>query len=213
MKLTALRRHPLFSGLPLEHFERLSTYASTRAYSRGATIFTKGDPGASLFVVCSGIIRIAVSSPDGRNAVYNLIGEGEIFGDIALLDGQTRTADATAMTICELVLIDRHDFVGLLESQPESALKLIEMLCASAENLAAGRGPVVPRFARAPGQAAASPRRWRGESCGGDHKISMTQRELGQMIGMSRESTNRQLREWEERGISAAALRSWRRRR
>ena len=62
MKLTVLRRHPVFGGLPLEHIERLSTYASTRAYARGATIFTKGDPGTSLFAVCSGTIRIAVKT-------------------------------------------------------------------------------------------------------------------------------------------------------
>jgi len=74
-----------------------------RAYPRGVTIFTRGDPGNSLFAVCSGTIRIAVLSPDGRDAVFNLIGEGEIFGEIALLDGKPRTADATAMTDSELL--------------------------------------------------------------------------------------------------------------
>jgi CRP/FNR family cyclic AMP-dependent transcriptional regulator len=199
MKLTMLRRYPLFRGLPLEHIERLSTYASTRAYARGATIFTKGDPGTSLFAVCSGTIRIAVPSPDGRDAVFNLIGEGEIFGEIALLDGKPRTADATAMTDCELMLIDRRDFVGVLESQPETALKLIEVLCARVRKTSQQVEDVL--FLDLPGRLAKQLLRLIGdaERSGGDHKVSMTQRELGQMIGMSRESTNKQLREWEER--------------
>jgi CRP/FNR family transcriptional regulator, cyclic AMP receptor protein len=199
MKLSVLRRHPLFSGLPLRHTERLSTYASTRTYPRGATIFTKGDPGTSLFAVCSGTIRIAVPSPDGRDAVFNLIGEGEIFGEIALLDGKPRTADATAMTDCELMLIDRRDFVSLLESHPEIALKLIEVLCARVRKTSQQVEDVL--FLDLPGRLAKQLLRLIGdaERSGRDHKVSMTQRELGQMIGMSRESTNKQLREWEER--------------
>ena len=199
MKLTVLRRHPVFGGLPLEHLERLITYASSRAYPRGATIFTKDGPGSGLFAVCSGTVRIAVPSPDGRNAVFGLIEEGEIFGEIALLDGQPRTADATAMTDCELMLIDRRDFVGLLESQPEIALKLLELLCARLRKTSQQIEDVL--FLDLPGRLAKQLLRLIGgtEGCGGDYKVSMTQRELGEMIGMSRESTNKQLREWEER--------------
>jgi CRP/FNR family transcriptional regulator, cyclic AMP receptor protein len=199
IKLAVLRRYPLFRTLPLEHIERLSAYASTRAYARGATIFTKGDPGTSLFAVCSGTIRIAVPSPDGRDAVFNLIREGEIFGEIALLDGKPRTADATAMTDSELMLIDRRDFVGVLESQPETALKLIEVLCARVRKTSQQVEDVL--FLDLPGRLAKQLLRLIGdaERSRGDHKVLMTQRELGQMIGMSRESTNKQLREWEER--------------
>src|SRR5215813_4046628 len=130
MKLTVLRRHPVFGGLPLEHIQRLSAYASTRAYPRGATIFSKDGPGTGLFAVCSGTVRIAVPSPDGRNAVFGLIEEGEIFGEIALLDGRPRTADATAMTDCELIVIERRDFVPFLRDNPDVMLKFIEILCA-----------------------------------------------------------------------------------
>ena len=199
MKLTVLRRHPVFGGLAFEHLERLSTYASTRAYPRGTTIFTKDGSGAGLFAVCSGTVRIAVPSPDGRNAVFGLIEEGEIFGEIALLDGQPRTADAIAMTDCELMLIERRDFVGLLESQPEIALKLLELLCARLRKTSQQVEEVL--FLDLPSRLAKQLLRLIGgaEGSGGDCKVSMTQRELGEMIGMSRESTNKQLREWEER--------------
>ena len=196
MKLTVLRRHPVFGGLPLDHIERLSTYASTRAYPRGAMIFTKDGPGTGLFAVCSGTVRIAVPSPDGRHAVFGLIEEGEIFGEIALLDGRPRTADATAMTDCELMLIDRCDFVDLLESRPEIALKLLELLCARLRKTTEQIEDVL--FLDLPGRLAKQLLSL-SEGSGGDRKVLMTQRELGEMIGMSRESTNKQLREWEER--------------
>ena len=74
-------------------------------------------------------MKISISSPDGRNAILNLIGAGEIFGEIALLDGQTRSADATANTNCELFTIDRREFVPFVRSQPTLAMKFIELLC------------------------------------------------------------------------------------
>jgi CRP/FNR family transcriptional regulator, cyclic AMP receptor protein len=198
-KLGLLRHHPVFGGLDAEHIDRLCTYATTRSYPRGSTIFTKGDPGTSLFAVCSGTVRIGVPSPDGRDAVFNLIGEGEIFGEIALLDGQPRTADASAMTSCELMVIDRRDFVALLRGQPEIALKVIEVLCARVRRTSQQVEDVL--FLDLPGRLAKQLLRLiDGTECvAGRHKVSMTQRELGQMIGMSRESTNKQLREWEER--------------
>jgi CRP/FNR family cyclic AMP-dependent transcriptional regulator len=198
-KVAALRRHPLFGGLPVGHIERLSNYATSRTYSRGATIFIKGDPGTSLFAVCSGTVRIGVPSPDGRDAVFNLVKPGEIFGEIALLDGRPRTADATAMTDCELMVIDRRDFVGLLQSQPEIALKLIEVLCARLRHTSEQVEDVL--FLDLSGRLAKLLLRLTEstEPSGGDRKLLMTQREIGQMIGMSRESTNKQLRDWEER--------------
>ena len=87
----------------------------------GTTIFAKGDPGTSLFAVCSGTVKISNHSTDGKDAVFNLINVGEIFGEIALLDGQPRTAEAIALSDCELMVIDRRDFVPLIKSEPEIA--------------------------------------------------------------------------------------------
>jgi CRP/FNR family transcriptional regulator, cyclic AMP receptor protein len=198
-KAAALRHHPLFGGLPIEHLDRLSTYASTRTFPRGATIFSKGDPGTSLFAVCSGTVRIGVPSRDGRDAVFNLVRPGEIFGEIALLDGRPRTADATAMTDCELMVIDRRDFVALLQSQPDIALKLIEVLCARIRHTSEQVEDVLfldlsARLAKLLLRLSET-----AEAVNGHRRVVMTQREIGQMIGMSRESTNKQLREWEER--------------
>ena len=124
-----LRNHPIFGGLGSEFLNQLSSYAIRQTVKRGTTIFTKGDSGSSLFAVCSGTVKISAPSPTGSDAAFNLIKEGGIFGEIALLDGRPRTADATAITDCDLLVIGRRDFLKLVQERAEVALKLIEVLC------------------------------------------------------------------------------------
>src|SRR5467141_4974303 len=128
-KLAVLRKHPMFCDLDPEAFDQLCRYAKHSTLKRGATIVSKGDPGNSLVVVISGTVKISVSSVDGRSAILNLIGAGEIFGEVAVLDGLARTADATANTNCEIYVIDRRDFLPFVRSQPALAMKFIELLC------------------------------------------------------------------------------------
>jgi CRP/FNR family transcriptional regulator, cyclic AMP receptor protein len=197
-KLAMLRGHPLFGAIAPELLERLSSYATTRAVRRGDDIFAKGDPGNSLYAVCAGTVKISVPSADGKDAVFNLVGEGEIFGEIALLDGRPRTADATAMTDCELMMIERRDFLDLVRSQPEIALRLMEVLCARLRHTSEQVEDVL--FLDLPGRLAKTLLQLteRAKLSQAD-KVAITQREIGQMIGMSRESTNKQLRDWEGR--------------
>jgi CRP/FNR family transcriptional regulator, cyclic AMP receptor protein len=103
------------------------------------------------------------------------------------------------MTDCELMLIDRRDFVGLLGSQPEIALKRLELLCARLRKTSQQIEDVL--FLDLPGRLAKQLLRLAdgAERSGGDCKVSTTRRELGEMIGISRESTNKQLHDWEER--------------
>ncbi len=128
-KLALLEWHPLFREFGIEERCRLASYATTRHVKRGKTIFSKGELGSSLFVVCSGTVEVVVPSAEGKNAVVNLIGEGEIFGEIALLDGGPRTADALALSDCQLMAIERRDFLALLRANPEVTIKLLEVLC------------------------------------------------------------------------------------
>lgn len=193
-----LRNHPLFGKLGPRIVDQLSSYAVTKTVKRGQTIFSKGDPGTSLFGLCAGMVKISVLS-ETRDAVFNLIQEGEVFGEIALLDGRPRTADATAMKDCTLVVIDRRDFVPWIRREPEVALKFIEVLCSRIRHTSEQVEDLIfldlpSRLAktllRLTKDAKPSPR---GRS------IAITQREIGHVIGMSRESTNKQLRQWEGR--------------
>src|SRR5260370_39234427 len=118
-KLALLRRHPLFGAIAPELLERLSSYATTRAVHRGDSIFAKGDPGNSLYAVCAGTVKISVPSADGKDAVFNLVGEGQLVGEIALVDGRPGAANATAMTDCELMMIELRECLDLERSQPE----------------------------------------------------------------------------------------------
>ena len=199
-KLSVLRKHPYFADLAPEAFEQLFRYAKLTTYKRGATICSKGDPGTSLFAVLSGTVKISVSSPDGRNAILNLIGAGDIFGEIAVLDGQARTADATANTNCELYVIVGRDFLPFVRSQPALAMKFIEILCTRLRWTSDQVEQVI--LQDLPGRLAATllgliekrnldPAR---------QTIAVTQQEISEMVGMTRESINKQLRAWAGRG-------------
>jgi CRP/FNR family cyclic AMP-dependent transcriptional regulator len=198
-KRSLLLAHSLFGRLGPELVDRLSSYAVSKTVRQGATIFAKGDPGNSLFAVCAGTVKITVPSADGKDAVFNLLKEGDIFGEIALLDGRPRTADAVAATDCELLVIERRNFVPLVHSHPEIALKLIEVLCERIRRTSEQVEDVT--FLDLPGRLAKVLLRLaeKAKSSSDGGKIVITQREIGQMIGMSRESTNKQLRSWEER--------------
>ena len=128
-KRAILQNHPIFGGLGAELLDRLSSYAIPQTVKSGTTIFARGDPGTSLFAVCSGTVKISAPSPGGKDAGLNLITEGAIFGEIAVLDGLPRTADATASTDCSFMLIERRHFISLVHERPEFALELIAVLC------------------------------------------------------------------------------------
>jgi CRP/FNR family transcriptional regulator, cyclic AMP receptor protein len=200
-KLAVLRKHPYFCDLDPEAFDQLCRYAKPATLKRGATICSKGDPGNSLFAVISGTVKISSTSADGRSAILNLIGAGEIFGEIAVLDGQARSADATANTNCEIFVIDRREFLPFVRSQPALAMKFIELLCTRLRWTSDQVEQII--LQNLPGRLASALVRLTEK-----HKlepkgrtIAVTQQEISEMVGMTRESINKQLRVW--------AARSW----
>jgi CRP-like cAMP-binding protein len=198
--LSLLRSHPLFRDLPPAVIEHLGSYMKTRRVARGTTIFAKGDPGSGLMGVLAGAVKVSVASADGKDIVLNVFREGDIFGEIALLDGRPRTADATAMSDCELIVIERRDFVPFLSSQPDVMLKFIEILCSRLRRTSEQVQDIT--FLNLPTRLAKTLLQLTGGVQGSatPSKATITQREISQMIGMSRESTNKQLRAWAKRG-------------
>ncbi|MGA9953164.1 MAG: Crp/Fnr family transcriptional regulator, partial [Bradyrhizobium sp.] len=184
-KLAVLRKHPIFSDLDAEAFEQLGRYAKSATLKRGATIFSKGDPGNSLIAVVTGTVKISISSPDGRTAILNLIGPGEIVGEVALLDGQARTADAIANTNCEIFVIDRREFLPFVRSQPALAMKFIELLCARLRWTSDQVEEVI--LQDLPGRLASALIRLteRHKATQGGRAIAITQQEISEMVGMS----------------------------
>jgi CRP/FNR family cyclic AMP-dependent transcriptional regulator len=198
-KLSVLRTHPIFCDLEPEALDQLCRYAKHVTLKRGASIFCKGDPGNSLFAVISGTVKISISSPDGRNAILNLIGPGEIFGDIAVLDGAPRSADATANTNCEFFVIDRREFLPFVRSQPALSMKFIELLCARLRWTSEQVEQII--LQNLPGRLASAliglTEKRKLEPA--NHTIAITQQEISEMVGMTRESINKQLRAWAAR--------------
>jgi len=199
--LSVLRKHPIFSDLAPDALDQLCRYAQPTSLKRGATLFAKGDPGHSLYAVISGTVKISVSSPDGRNAILNLIGAGEVFGEMSVLDGRVRSADAIANTNCEILVIDRRDFLPFVHSQPALAMKFIELLCGRLRWTSDQVEQII--LQDLPGRLASAllglteKRKLESSS----QTIAITQQEISEMVGMTRESINKQLRAW--------AMRNW----
>ena len=199
-KLSLLRDHPLFRELPPATLDRIAAYLRRRSVPKGTVIFQKGDPGVGLIGVLSGAVKISVASADGRDIVLNIIREGEVFGEIALLDGRARTADATAMSDCELMTIERREFIPFLRSQPDVTLKLMEILCSRLRRTSEQVQEVT--FLNLSTRLAKTMIRLAEKAKDSDRggKVTITQREISQIVGRSRESTNKRLRAWQKSG-------------
>ena len=194
-KRGVLQSHYLFGKLAPNHIDRLASCTVEKSVRQGAIIFTKDDPGSSLFVIREGTAKMTVPSADGHEVVVNLVTEGDIFGEIALLDGRPRTADAVAISDCEMFVIERRDLLPLVREEPEIALKLIEILCGRLRQTTQQVESIM--FLHLSGRLAKALLRLSG---GGERerKVVVSQKDLGNIIGASRESTNRELRLWAE---------------
>ncbi len=200
-KRAILSRHEFFRGVRLEVIDRLGSHARQVTYPAGGQIFAKGDEGHGLLAVLSGVVRISVPSPDGKEILVNLIGPNEIFGEVALIDRHPRTADAVALTKCQLLVLDRRDFLPVMMEEPTLATRLLEVLSArlrrttqqvediSFGNLSSRLAGMLIRLAEMQGTISdPSP------------EIRITQNALGQLIWVSRETTNHYLQEWRRAG-------------
>jgi CRP-like cAMP-binding protein len=192
-RLAFFRNHPIFGILGPELLEQLRSHARLKTIERGTTVFAKGDPGTSLFAILEGQLKVVSFSAHGKNAVFNVLSAGDIFGEIALLDGGERTADVIAITDCKLLVIERRDFLPLVHSRPDIAQKLIEVLCERLRNTSRQVEEVM--FLDLSAKLARVLLRLQENS--GENKIALTQTEIAQIVGASRESTNKQLRDWE----------------
>jgi CRP/FNR family transcriptional regulator, cyclic AMP receptor protein len=123
-KRAILARHEFFRDLPAATLDRLVPMARTAAYRAGSRIFSKGDEDLGLVAVLDGVVKISTGSDEGREVMLNLIGTGEVFGEVSLADSKPRVADATALTDCQLCVLDRSDVLPVMMDDPRIALKL-----------------------------------------------------------------------------------------
>ena len=191
-----LRSHPFFKALDERIVDRLVPRALTRKVKKGTLLFRKGDAGTNLYAVGAGVVRVSAPSDQGKDTVFNLIVPGEIFGEIAFLDGGPRTADAVMIESGELMVIERRDFLPLLRDYPELALRLLEILCGRLRRTSERIEDVV--FLRLKARLAKTLLYLHERSSSERQQtLKVTQREISQLVGVSRESANKQLRKWQ----------------
>lgn len=185
-----IRDLPLLARLPEEDLHALASCGRVRAYPAGATIFSEGDPGDSLHVVIEGSVRIAVLSPGGEEATLALLGPGESCGELSLVDGRPRSASAIASRATKTLVVARADFLRWLSERPRAALALLETLSLRMRRTDEALADLAfmdltHRLAkRLLDLAAYHP---------GGSRLRITQNELAAMLGVSRESVNKQL--------------------
>ena len=192
-----LRRCALFAGIEESSIKLLASHAHRRRHSAGEVIFRIGSPGQSMMAVLAGTVRISAPSPDGKDIVLADVGAGEVFGEIALLDGKDRSADAMALTNCDLLVLERRDMMAFLERHPAVYGSLLVVLCDRLRRADQLIGEIA--FLDLPTRLAKALLRVAGGTA--QAKLALSQRELGTMIGGTRESVNRCLREWHRRGL------------
>jgi CRP/FNR family transcriptional regulator, cyclic AMP receptor protein len=194
----------LFRGLGPDERKLLLGRVGVRSFDAGETIFTKGSPGTHMMAVLRGSVRIGVNSIDGRGIVLAILHPGEMFGEIALLDGKDRTADAVAMTACSIAVLARRDVLDSLERYPTGWAYVVSVLCdrlrKTDEHLAEVALLQIPvRLAKALLRVMADdPQTKPGQKV---YRMRLLQRELGELIGVTRESVNKCLHSWQRDGV------------
>jgi CRP/FNR family cyclic AMP-dependent transcriptional regulator len=204
IRRAALLASPIFQAMEPAEIEEILSLASERHVPRGTVIFQKGDEGSSLMAVLSGRVRISVVSLEGKEITLNVISPGEIFGEIALLDGKPRSADATALETSSLLLIERRHFLPFAQRHADLYPRLLAVLCdrlrrtsLALEELALFDLPV--RLARLLMKLAQD--YGRPDPNGIRIDLKLSQRDISNLIASSREGVNKQLRAWREDGV------------
>jgi CRP/FNR family transcriptional regulator, cyclic AMP receptor protein len=196
--------HALFGKLPPDDLDALLSHARVEHYGIGREVFATGSPGRSMMAIISGSVRISAPSPDGHEIVLTILGTGEVFGEIAVIDGQDRTANATAITETALLVLDHRDFMPFLERRADLCILFLKLLCQrlrqtdrQVEEAVFGR--LEDRMARALVRMADNTRS--SANSGGAVVLRLSQEELASMVGATRESVNKQLRVWQGAGL------------
>ena len=201
--LEQLGRHPLLRRLVLDDLKSLVGDATVLVFAERDTVFAQGDPGQSALVVAHGYVKLGALTASGREVVLDVVGPGDVFGELAVLTEQSRAATATALAPTSLLSIDGRAFLAALARSPDAMFWIIRLLgrrlARATEQMTDGLElPAPVRLAKALLELAALHSRPAAD--GLQISLPLSQRELGGMTGLIRESINKHLGLWREAG-------------
>ena len=194
-----LRKVPLFSDLSEAELARFADVTREREYPKNSVILFEDDPGDALYIVSAGQVKVVLIGEDGREVILSVLGDGDFFGEMALIDDEPRSAHVIAMRDSQLLVLRRDDFQAQLVAQPKIGLKLLRVLVQRLRRADEKIGGLV--LLDVNGRVARLLLDMADE--GGGPKVTrhLTHHTIAQMIGSSRETVSRAMRELVDRGL------------
>ncbi len=189
---------PLLSRIPSEELVRFAEVTREKQYPKGSVILFEDDPGDSLFIVRSGRVKVVLVAEDGREVILGVLGVGEHFGELSLIDDQPRSAHVIAMEDSTLLVLRRDDFQRRVEATPVVAWSLLTELSRRLRRADGKIGGLV--LLDVPGRIARLLLDYVEESGSDTIEKPVTHQMIAQMIGASRETVSRSLREFQDAG-------------
>lgn len=190
----------VFEALNAQAREDLARFAFLKKFAAGDVIFTMGTPGQSMMAIAEGMVRVSMFTPSGGELTLTDLKAGDVFGEIALLDGLERSASVKALTNCTVVALERRNLLEVLQRDTNLSIRLIELLCQrvrrSDERMIEGSFLDLPvRLAKLILRLSAAAPASEDRPL---KRLSQSQSELAGMIGNTRENVNRCLRKWQK---------------
>ena len=198
-----VKKTPLFAALDDETAMRLADSMTPMRLARGESVFEEGDPGDSLYVIVTGKMKLARTSGDGRESLLSVLGPGEMFGELSLLDPGARLTSARAVAEAELMSLGNKDLRDFLSEHPEVAMMMLAGLARRLRRTNEDMSDLV--FTDVPGRVSKalldlSNRFGKRTEIGIKVSHDLTQEELAQLVGASRETVNKALADFAGRG-------------
>jgi len=194
-----LRKVPLFSDLSEGDLASFGEVTREREYPKNSVILFEDDPGDSLYIVSTGQVKVVLIGEDGREVILSVLGDGDFFGEMALIDDEPRSAHVIAMKDSQLLVLRRDDFQAQVAMHPQIALKLLRVLVQRLRRADEKIGGLV--LLDVNGRVARLLLDLADESGGPKITRRLTHHTIAQMIGSSRETVSRAMRELVDRGL------------
>lgn len=194
-----LRQIPLFAHLEHDEVARIARAAREKSYPKGSVILFEDDPGDALYVVLQGDVKVVLIGEDGREVILSILGAGDFFGEMALIDDQPRSAHVIAMEDANLLVLHRDDFQQCLQEFPRIALGLLRALSRRLRRADDKIGGLV--LLDVNGRVARLLLELADEHDGTQIPRKVTHHTIAQMIGSSRETVSRTMRELADRDL------------